>query len=46
MLYSELQDQIVTAQQEKAFNEYYGEPSDFWQWYSYWCYENNYFNDK
>lgn len=23
MTYSELQDQIVTAQQEKAFNEYY-----------------------
>jgi hypothetical protein len=46
MTYSELQDQIVTAQQEKALNEFYSEPDNFWHWYSYYCYENNLFNDK
>ena len=46
MTYSELQDQITTAQQEKAFNEFYGEPANFWNWYNYYCYENNLFNDK
>ena len=45
MTYLDLENNIVTAQQDKALKEYYGEPEGFWRWYSYWCYENGLFND-
>lgn len=46
MTFAELENDIVTEQQQTAFEEYCGNPSEFWQWYDYWCYENSLFNDK
>jgi hypothetical protein len=45
MNYQQLQESLITQQQEKAFSEYEGEPDNFWQWYRSWCYENSYFYD-
>ena len=41
----QLESEITTQQQEKAFNQYEGNPVNFWSWYSLWCYENSYFNN-
>lgn len=45
---ADVEQQIITAQQQKAYDEFCeaGLNIPFWPWYRVWCYEKNLFNDE